>query len=117
MKHTILGAILSLSVILVSQNVWAGCGQVTTQCLVINDGIESTEPCEITSCANTSEYIVEWALDNGGSVSDRADNDSHVIKVDSQDGISMPASILKDNLTCYATRDVSIIYCAKDVWL
>ncbi len=117
MKHHSLKVILLFVATSVSLDASAGCGQMTTQCLVINQGVESTESCEINVCANTNEYIVDWALANGGAVSERADNDSRVIKVDDHPGVSLPDSILKEGVTCYASGDSRLLYCAKDVWL
>lgn len=47
---------------------WAGCDEVTSQCLVINGGKEHAESCEIAICANMNEYIVDVTLENGGTI-------------------------------------------------
>ncbi|WP_434999178.1 hypothetical protein ACRZ5S_14940 [Vibrio scophthalmi] len=101
----------------ISVNAIAGCDEIRTQCLVIAQGVESTEACEITTCANTSEYITQWTLANGGAVSEHSDSQSNLIKVNEQAGILLPSSILKPSLTCYASKDGQIVYCAKDAWL
>ncbi len=38
---------------------WAGCDEVTSQCLVIDGQEERSESCEIAICANMNEYLVE----------------------------------------------------------
>ncbi|MGF1727353.1 hypothetical protein [Photobacterium nomapromontoriensis] len=115
MKYRFCFAVLTIVGMTLSQSVVAGCDKISTVCLVFNNGTESTEACEITMCANIHEYIVDWNLSNGGAVSERMVQDSHVIKVDNNDGISIPFSILKDNLTCYASRETGIVYCAKGI--
>ncbi|WP_299810270.1 hypothetical protein [uncultured Shewanella sp.] len=90
---------------------------MTAQCLIVVDEQQRTESCEITVCANVNEYSADWQLENGGTVSERIDKDSKVIKLDGQGGISLPYTILKDNLTCYAIHDASRVYCAKDLSL
>lgn len=117
MKYGFGAVILTLAAITLSSNTMAACGKITTQCLVFSDGAESTESCEITLCANINEYIADWALANGGSVSERSDSESRQIKVNDQPGISLPESILKPGFTCYASDDSQVIYCGKDVWL
>ena len=117
MKYGFGAVMLTLMGITLSPNTMAACGQITTQCLVFNNGAESTESCEITLCANTNEYIADWTLANGGAVSERTDNNSRVIQVDDQPGVSLPETILKEGFTCYASGDSRRLYCAKDVWL
>ncbi|WP_418114849.1 hypothetical protein RJD40_17020 [Vibrio scophthalmi] len=117
MKYACCAVAIILLSSMLSTNVSAGCGLLSTQCLVIKQGQESTESCEITLCANTNEYIADWALANGGSVSERSDSESRQIKVNDQPGMSLPESILKSGLTCYATDDSQVIYCGKEVWL
>lgn len=97
-----------------SSAAWAGCGQTETQCLVIAEGEESSESCEVTVCSNMHSHIVAWELENGGTVSHRMEGESYSLTVNDQAGIAIPSSILKDGLTCYAAVESSIVYCTKE---
>ena len=118
MKVKLRLAFVSLSWLLSSQVSWAGCGDTSTQCLVVEDGSESSIPCDITVCANVSDYISQWKLSDGSSVSVYLNREGiSTIEVNGKAGVSIPYNILKENLTCYGTADLSSVYCEGDVSL
>lgn len=96
---------------------WAGCDEVTSQCLVIDGQEERSESCEIAICANISEYIVDVTLENGGTIFMRQDNQAQLIRVNGNPGIYIRPSPEKSNQTCYAMTDKSLTYCLPDVVL
>ena len=96
---------------------WAGCDEVTSQCLVINGGKEHSESCEIAICANMNEYIVDVTLENGGTIFMRQDNQSQLIRVNGNPGIFIRQSPEKRDQTCYAMADKSLTYCLPDAVL
>ncbi|MCG9963464.1 hypothetical protein [Shewanella cutis] len=96
---------------------WAGCDEVTSQCLVINGDKEHAESCEITICANMNEYIVDVSLKNGGTIFMRQDNQAQLIRVNDKQGVFIRPSPEKSNQTCYAMADKSLTYCLPDVVL
>ncbi len=100
-----------------SFNAWAGCDETSAQCLVFIDGLEYTESCRVSICANTSEYQADVILENGGSVTIRLDSQSQNISIDKHEGTLVPLTILKENLTCYVASEIGTTYCVKDVLL
>lgn len=96
---------------------WAGCDEVTSQCLVIDGDKEHAESCEIAICANMNEYIVDVSLENGGTIFMRQDNQSQLIRVNGKQGIFIRPSPEKIDQTCYAMTDKSLTYCLPDAVL
>ncbi len=113
MLFKLLKSFFVLSLGIYSASVFAGCGEVESTCLVIREGETSSQPCEISTCANTSEYITDWILSDGNTVSEHSTLESSVIKVNNADGVSIPYSILQKGLTCYGNNDLSLVLCAK----
>ncbi|ABK48089.1 conserved hypothetical protein [Shewanella sp. ANA-3] len=96
---------------------WAGCDEVTSQCLVIDGQEERSESCEIAICANMNEYLVDVSLENGGTIFMRQDNQSQLIRVNGKQGIFIRPSPEKIDQTCYAMADKSLTYCLPDAVL
>ncbi|HGS5117613.1 TPA: hypothetical protein ACMDVI_003633, partial [Vibrio cholerae] len=103
-----------LILIIMSSKSWAGCDEVSSQCLVIDSDKESFESCEIAICANMSEYLVNVTLENGGRIFMRDDSQTQVINVNGSKGVTSSPPTDKSNLTCYAIADMSVTYCIKD---
>ncbi|QDZ91019.1 hypothetical protein D0436_11390 [Shewanella decolorationis] len=96
---------------------WAGCDEVTSQCLVIDGQEERSESCEIAICANMNDYIVDVSLENGGTIFMRQDNQLQLIRVNGKQGIFIRPSPEKRDQTCYAMADKSLTYCLPDAVL
>lgn len=75
--------------------VWAGCGEMVAECVVIENGTELSESCEISVCANGNHYITDWHLSGRETLSERSTAHSRVIKINGQDGAYISHHILK----------------------
>ncbi|GAB6262982.1 hypothetical protein [Photobacterium sp. R1] len=105
------------SVLFMNASAFAGCGEIEAQCLIISS--ESTAPasCSITVCANAIEYISNWSVSDGSTLSHTSSEEKDTITINGKLGLKIPYDILKENLTCYGTTDMSQVFCAKDVSL
>lgn len=64
-----------------------------------------------------NEYIVDVALENGGTIFMRQDNQSQLIRVNGNPGIFIRPSPEKTDQTCYSMADKSLTYCLPDAVL
>ncbi|MCM0148745.1 hypothetical protein KCN56_09250 [Photobacterium galatheae] len=105
------------ALLLMNPSAYAGCGEMEAQCLVIKGETTTPASCTITVCANASEYLSDWSISDGTTLSHTSSADKSTIRINGKPGYQIPYDILKDNLTCYGNADMSQVYCAKDVSL
>jgi hypothetical protein len=103
--------------IVFSTQIWASCSELTAQCLSILEGLETEESCVVSVCSNTTSHQVYVNLENGGTASVQTDNITSKVTVDEQEGIVLPHTVVKENLTCYTSTNNTKIYCVKNILL
>jgi hypothetical protein len=106
--------VLAVSLFLIGST-FAGCGDEEGECLVVTGDKEMKVKCSVTVCANAYSYFSKWILDNGTSVSVDYKDNVETILIDSAKGYRVPSSIVKKELTCFATIENKNVYCAKDI--
>jgi len=73
-------------------------------------------PCTIKIYAGANEYALKWKLADGTLISDTSGvMITRDIKINGYKGVEIPSEVLKGNLTCYGTSDLSVVYCDKDI--
>ncbi|EKT4485724.1 hypothetical protein [Shewanella algae] len=116
-KLSLLGGALLLSAISVPAQ--AGCGEKTSECIVIKGDSQKTLACEITVCANVHSFLSRWQLADGTTLSTDYTEDSESITINGEPGYALPADILRAELGCYSTfatnKAETTLVCGRDL--
>lgn len=117
-KLSLLGGALLLSAG-ISVPAQAGCGEKTTECIVIKGDSQKTLECEITVCANLHSFLSRWQLADGTTLSTDYTDDSESITINGEPGYALPADILRAELGCYSTfatnKSETTLVCGRDL--
>ncbi len=103
-----------LSIMFVNQAL-AGCAQKeNATCLVLTEGEELSQSCDLAICANVHQYSLHWDLADGRSVEVQGTTEQTEIRVNGKPGVGIPHQVLKEDLSCFGLADMSEVICAVD---